>query len=98
MDLPLKQGDLSGFDALALDLAVMEQADNLTLVLTDSAGGSAGVRLSAPEPALGGSGYTLFSQIRVPLSLFTEVDLGSVARCSLTADGGRGWVSAAWGR
>ena len=98
MDLPLKQGDLNGFDTLALDLAVMEQADNLTLVLTDSAGGSAGVCLSAPEPALGGSGYTLFSQIRVPLSLFTEVDLGSVVRCSLTADGGRVWVSAAWGR
>ena len=42
MDLPLEAGDLNGFDALALDLAVLEHADNLTLVLTDSAGGSAG--------------------------------------------------------
>lgn len=97
LDLPLGRGDLGGFSALALDLAAVEKVEGLSLALTDREGNSAAVALGALEPLRSGSGYTLFSQVRLPLDLFQGVDLDHIARCSLLAGGGTVWVSAVWG-
>ena len=98
-DLPLRSGDWSGHDRLALALAPVgaEAPEALSVVLTDEAGHSAAAGLPELEPLSAGGGYTVFTELSVPLSAFQGVDLGHIARLSLTAGDGTVWAAAAWG-
>lgn len=99
VDLPLRGGDLSGFERLALTLAPIgeEAPEGLSIILTDENGHSAVAGLPKLEPLTAGDGYTIFTGLSVPLSAFQGVDLGQVARLSFTAERGTVWAASVWG-
>lgn len=98
-DLPLRGGDLSGFERLVITLAPTgeEAPQGLSIVLTDEAGHSAVVGLPKLEPLSAGDGYTVFTGLSVPLFAFQGVDMGQVARLSFTAERGAVWAASVWG-
>lgn len=98
-DLPLRSGDLSGFERLAITLAPIggEIPEALSIVLTDEAGHRAAVGLPELAPLSAGDGYTVFAELCVELSAFQGVDLGRVTRLSFTAGGGTVWIASVWG-
>ena len=97
-DLPLRGGDLSGFERLVIALAPIgeEAPEGLSIALTDEAGHSAVAGLPKLEPLSAGDGYTVFAGLSVPLSAFQGVDLGQVARLSFTAERGAVWAASVW--
>ena len=99
VDLPLRGGDLSGFERLTVTLAPSGEGapEGLSIALTDKVGHSAVVGLPKLEPLTAGDGYTVFAGLSLPLSAFQGVDLGQVARLSFTAERGAVWVASVWG-
>lgn len=101
--IPLTAADLSGFDGLALDLAPgpgVPAGQSLLLALEDQSGASAAVRLPPMEAGAQGGAYTTFAQVRVPLSLFSGLDLAHISRLALLPDQSAPWevlVSAVYG-
>lgn len=90
-ELPLTPGAIDEFDGLTLTLApVLESSapQSLRLAVEDREGHCAAVDLPPLNPPAEGAAYLTFSDVRVPFSLLSGVDRGSISRVLLLPNQG----------